>query len=139
LLKLRVEAKINPTESRDKVEEAVKRIFPALQLELRGDSLVGESSRPKVLENLHQQLQLQAIRNSARKVLRTGREDDTVRFMLNKQAATVSKVSFTDGESPLGPIVVTIQASDPDLVIDYLVPRTREGKPIKKVKLEELG
>jgi predicted RNA binding protein with dsRBD fold (UPF0201 family) len=139
LLKLRVEAKINPTESRDKVEEAVKRIFPALQLELREDSLVGESSQPKVLENLHQQLQLQAIRNSARKVLRAGREDDALRFMLNKQAATVSKVSFTDGESPLGPIVVTIQASDPDLVVDYLAPRIREGKLIKKMKLEELG
>jgi len=139
LLKLRVETKINPTESRDKVEEAVKRIFPALQLELRGDSLVGKSSQPKVLENLHQQLQLQAIRSSARKVLRAGREDDAVRFMLNKQAATVSKVSFTDGESPLGPIVVTIQASDPDLLIDYLAPRIREGKPIKKVELEELG
>lgn len=139
MLKLRVEAELKPTESRDKVEEAVKRIFPTLQLELRGNSLVGESTRAEVLEKLHDQLRLQAIRDSGQKVLRAGREGGTVRFMLNKQAATVSKVSFTDGESPLGPIAVTIEAPDPDLVIDYLAPRTREGKPVREVKLEELG
>ncbi|HID28682.1 MAG TPA: hypothetical protein EYP19_01610 [Desulfobacterales bacterium] len=59
--------------------------------------------------------------------------------MLNKQAAAVSKVSFTDGESPLGPITVMIVSPSPEKVIDYLAPRTHEGKPVRVVKPEELG
>jgi predicted RNA binding protein with dsRBD fold (UPF0201 family) len=54
--------------------------------------------------------------------------------MLNKQVATVSKVSFTDDESPLGPIIVTIEALDIERLIDYLAPRTRDGKPIEEIR-----
>lgn len=138
MLRLRVEAPVKPTESRAKVEEGIKKIFPALKLRPTGNLVVGESRRPEALERLHQKLRLQAIRDSARKVLRDQREGNRLHFMLNKQAATVSKVSFTDGDSPLGPITVTIESSDLERVIDYLAPRTREGKPVKEVKLEEL-
>lgn len=138
MLKLRVEAPVKPTESQAKVEEAIKKIFPTLKLRSTGDLIVGESGRPEALERLHQKLRLQAIRDSARKVLRDRREDNRLRFMLNKQAATVSRVSFTDGESPLGPITVTIESSDLEKVIDYLAPKTHEGKPVKEIKLEEI-
>jgi hypothetical protein len=138
LLRLRVEAPVKPTESRAKVEEGIKNIFPTLKLKLTGNLIVGESRRPEALEKLHQKLRLQTIRDSARKILRNQREGNRLRFMLNKQVATISKVSFTDGESPLGPITVTIESSDLERVIDYLAPRTHEGKPVKEVKLEEL-
>ena len=138
MFKLRVEAPVKPTESRAKIERAIRKIFPTLELKLTGDLIAGESERPESLERLHQKLRLQAIRDSARKVLRSGRDDNRLRFMLNKQAATVSKVSFTDGESPLGPITVMIESSKPEKVIDYLAPSTHEGKPAKEIKLEEL-
>ncbi len=138
LLRLRVEAPVKPTESQAKVEDGIKKIFPTLKLRLTGNLIVGESRRPEALERLHQKLRLQAIRDSARKVLRDRREGNRLRFMLNKQAATVSKVSFTDGESPLGPITVTIESSDLERVINYLAPKTRAGKPVKEIKLKDI-
>jgi len=133
-LKLHVETEVRATEDQTKVEAAIKKIFPTLQLNRVGNYLIGESSDVRALDRLHQLLRLQAILDSARKVMRTGRRNDLVRFMLNKQVATVSKVSFTDDESPLGPIVVTIEASDIERLIDYLAPRTRDGKPVEETR-----
>ncbi len=134
MLKLRVEAEIRPTEDQTKVEAAVKKIFPTLQLSTAGNFLVGESTEVGALDRLHQLLRLQMILDSARSVMQRGRHDNIVRFMLNKQVATVGKVSFTDGESPLGQIVVTLEAPDIERLMDYLAPRTREGKPIREIK-----
>ena len=136
-MKLRVEAEVRATEDRAKVEAAVNRIFPALKLDLVGDRLIGESIDIQSLDRLHQLLRLQAILDSARKIMRAGRRGNLVEFMLNKQVAAVSKVSFTDGESPLGSIVVTLEAPDIERLIDYLAPRTREGKPIKEISYVE--
>ena len=133
-MKLHVETEVRATEDQTKVEAAIKKIFPTLQLNQVGNYLIGESSDARALDRLHQLLRLQAILDSARKVMRAGRRNDLVRFMLNKQVATVSKVSFTDDESPLGPIVVTIEASDIERLIDYLAPRTRDGKPVEETR-----
>jgi len=136
-LKLRIEAEVRATEDRAKVEAAVNRIFPVLKLNLVGDRLIGESTDIRSLDRLRQLLRLQAILDSARKIMRAGRRGNLVEFMLNKQVAAVSKVSFTDGESPLGPIVVTLDAPDIECLIDYLAPRTREGKPIREIPYVE--
>lgn len=133
-MKLCVEAEVRATEDRAKVEAAVNGIFPALKLNLVDDRLIGESTDIRSLDRLHQLLRLQAILDSARKIMRAGRRGNIVGFMLNKQVAAVSKVSFTDGESPLGPIVVTLDAPDIECLIDYLAPRTQEGKPIKEIE-----
>jgi predicted RNA binding protein with dsRBD fold (UPF0201 family) len=45
-----------------------------------------------------------------------------ITFHLNKQAAYVGKVNFSN-EAPLGPITVRIVA-DPETIIDYLAPST---------------
>lgn len=136
-MKLRVETEVRATEDQTKVEAAIKRIFPTLQLNRVGNYLIGESSDVRALDRLHQLLRLQAILDSARKIMRAGRRGNLVEFMLNKQVAAVSKVSFTDGESPLGPIVVTLDAPNIECLIDYLAPRTREGKPICEISYVE--
>ncbi len=127
-MRLRVEAEVKPTEAREKVEAAIKLIFPTLELSLVGNSLVGESTSEESLARLHQLLRQQAIRDSARSVMLRSRRDNAVRFMLNRQVAFVGKVSFTAGESPLGPIVVVLEAPDIERLIDYLAPRTGEGE-----------
>ncbi len=132
-MKLRVEAEVRATEDKTKVEAAIKKIFPTLQLNFTDNYLVSESTDTRALDRLHQLLRLQGILDSARKVMRVSRRGNIVRFMLNKQVTTVSKVSFAGDESPLGPIVVTIEASDIERLIDYLAPRTREGKPIEEI------
>lgn len=133
-MRLRVEAEVKPTEAKEKVEIAVKRIFPTLELSLTGNLFVGESTSVESLERLHQLLRQQAIRDSARSVMLRNRRDNAVQFMLNRQVAFVGKVSFTAGESPLGPIVVTLEAPDIEGLIDYLSPRTREEKPIREIR-----
>lgn len=133
-MRLRVEAEVKPTEAKEKVEVAIKRIFPTLELSLVGNSFVGESTSVESLDRLHQLLRQQAVRDSARSVMLRNRRDNVVRFMLNRQVAFVGKVSFTGGESPLGPIVVMLEAPDIERLIDYLAPRTREGKPIREIR-----
>lgn len=132
-MKLRVEVQIKPTEDRSKVEVAVRKIFPVLELISFGDSLVGESTEVGSLARFHELLRRQAILDSARSIMRAGREGNTVRFMLNKQAAFVGKISFNGWESPLGPIVVRLDAPDPERLIDYLAPQTRAGRPIEEI------
>ncbi len=133
-MRLRVEAQVKPTESREKVEAAIKKIFPTIELSQTENLLAGESTRVESLDRLHQLLRQQAIRDSARSVMLRGRRGNVVQFMLNRQAAFVGKVSFSGGESPLGPIVVMLEAPDIERLIDYLAPRTREGKPIKEIE-----
>jgi len=133
-LKLRVEAEVRATEDKTKVEVAIKKIFPTLQLNFTDNYLVGESTDTRALDRLHQLLRLQGILDSARKVMRVSRRENLVQFMLNKQVAAVSKVSFAGDESLLGPIVVAIEASDIERLIDYIAPRTREGKPIEEIR-----
>jgi len=133
-LKLRVEAEVKATEDAAKVGAAINKIFPPLQLSPAGDSLVGESTDIRCLDRLHQLLRLQAILDSARRVMRAGTRGNLTQFMLNKQVAAVGKVSFTAGELSLGPIVVTIEAPDIERLIDYLAPRTRDGKPIAEIR-----
>jgi hypothetical protein len=65
------------------------------------------------------------------------RKEGQVEFMLNKQAAWVGKVNFTGGESPLGPIEVTINARDIERMIDWLAPPTKDGKLIKEIERPE--
>ena len=132
-MRLRVEAEVRPTESREKVEAAVKKIFPTLELKQAGGSIVGGSADVGSLSKLYQLLRQQMILDSARSAMRAGKRGETTQFMLNKQVAFVGRVSFTNGESPLGPIVVTLEAPDIDRLIDHLAPRTQEGRPIREI------
>ena len=105
---IRITARCHPTEDRDKVAEAILKIFPDAVLE--GDdpiSGVGQS-----LENFSELLRKQKIRAAARGALVRSIRDQTVRFSLNKQVATVGKVSFSEEHQPLGSIYVEIEAPD---------------------------
>jgi predicted RNA binding protein with dsRBD fold (UPF0201 family) len=132
-MRLRVEAEVKPTEVVGKVEAAVRRIFPTLALERSGNFLVGESADIDSLSRFRQLLRQQMILDTARRAMLLKRRDNSTQVCLNKQVAFVGRVNFTDGESPLGPIVVTLEAPDIERLIDYLAPRTRDGKPIKEI------
>lgn len=137
-MKLRVETEVRPTESREKVETAVRKIFPTVTLDLVGNSLMGESVGAEAISRFRQLLRQQGILDAARSVMFANKSDNSTKLLLNKQVAFVGRVSFTDGESPLGPIVVTLEAQDVEILIDYLAPRTHEGKPIKELTTLEI-
>ena len=126
LVSVRVEAEVYPTESPEKVVEAVKNIFPDLDLQLRwlNNSAVVEGSGEgiEVLENLKRLLRERRIRSAARSILKSSARNGEVIFYLNKQAAYAGKASFTEPyiESPLPPIRVEIKSNDVEKVISWL-------------------
>jgi len=140
MIAVEVSAHVNPTEDRDRVQSAIEGIFPGLEYELQEKEgftarLVGTGGRDS-LELLHELLR-------SRKILDTGRrnmhiEGVTVTFILNKQAATVGKVSFPPGDELLGSIWVEIVTQDADeagRLVDWLAPPTEKGHPQFEIEL----
>jgi predicted RNA binding protein with dsRBD fold (UPF0201 family) len=75
-------------------------------------------------------LQRDRIRAAARSVLRRSVDGNRIVFFLNKQAAYAGHVSFSapEGESPLGPIQVTIETENPEQLINWLAGQLEERR-----------
>jgi predicted RNA binding protein with dsRBD fold (UPF0201 family) len=129
-LKVHVEAEVNPTESEEKVRKAVWNLFGDIPMQVnsayQGGVLTAEGKGQNALFTLRNVLRRDHIRDAARKALHQGTRGNTVAFCLNKQVAFAGHVSFSEeaGESPLGPIKVTIQTGDPAELIAWLAPKT---------------
>lgn len=128
-VEIRVEADVNPTEDEAKVKRAVENMFGNVEFEVgpqhRGSLLVARAKGTEGLTKLYNLLRRERIRSAARSVLYDGMGERSIVFYLNKQAAFVGHVSFSQpiGESPLGAIRVEIACNDPRSVIDWLAPR----------------
>lgn len=128
-INLHVEAEINFTESREKVEQAVKNIFGDMDLQLKplhnASLLVGEGKGKESLTRLCDLLRREHIRSAARAVFLEGMDKKTIRFCLNKQVAYVGHISFSKetAESSLGPIKIKIECKDPRGLVEWLAPR----------------
>jgi predicted RNA binding protein with dsRBD fold (UPF0201 family) len=126
---LHVEAEINPTESQEKVEQAIKNIFGDINLQIKplhkASLMVGESKGKESLTRLCDMLRRERIRSAARAVFIGGMDKRAIRFCLNKQVAYVGHVSFSKetAESSLGPIKVRIESGDPRELVEWLAPR----------------
>ncbi len=131
-----VSALVFPTEPEEKVRHAVGNIFPDAKLHMiqqKGyvDRLEGTSG----LDHLHELLRRQKILDTARSAMYKGLKDDEISFELNKQAAYMGELNFLDHDVALGGIYVTIKFREPMLIIDWLAPETREGKPLEEIEL----
>lgn len=132
-MRLEVRAEVRKTESVEKVRKAILNIFPEVRLEEAVGEVRGESADVRALSRFRELLRKQAILDAARSVMKAGLSENMISFRLNKQVAYVGKVNFTNGEAPMGPIVVSILAEDPERMIDYLAPRTKNGMPVQEV------
>lgn len=84
-------------------------------------------------------LQRDRIRSAGRSQLFRGLDGNRILTFLNKQVAYAGHISFSapEGESPLGPIRLSIESDDPVVVIDWLTGgRTSERKDRKSSELE---
>ena len=122
-----VEAKVNPTEDEHKVERAIKNLFPNIQLSLVKDAeertiLKGHTQGLQGLSAFRELLKRERIRAAARSIMFSSVSDSGLVINLNKQAAFAGHVSFAiePGESPLGPITVKLECSEPKSVIEWL-------------------
>jgi len=144
LARVRVEAEVRPTESVDKVKRAVLNVFTpdTIHVEDLGGGyrlVVAESYSLRGLVRLHEKLRRERILDAARGYMLRGIDGDTLVFKLNKQAAYVGRVSLVDidSEAPMGPIVFTVEHSNPRAVVDWLAPPTRMGRPIREHPMPE--
>ena len=126
---LHVEAEINPTESQEKVEQAIKNIFGDINLKVKplhkASLMVGEGNGKESLTRLCDMLRREHIRSAARAVFIDGMDKRAIRFCLNKQVAYAGHISFSKetAESPLGPIKIKIECKDPRGLVEWLAPR----------------
>ncbi len=128
-VKIFAEAEINPTETVEKVKIAVTNVFGNIPLKITplsvGTMLTAEAEGLNALSTFRDLLRRDRVRAAARRVLFGALRENTIVFFLNKQAAFVNHVSFSQevGESPLGPIKVIIICQNPGGLIDWLTPR----------------
>lgn len=122
--RVRVETPCHPTESVDKVEAALRNLFPDLAIERLDRQMIGTTAR---LDHLRELIREQKIRDTARGQLLAGRRGDRTTVRLSKQAAFAGVVNFATA-SPLGDIRVEIEDADLPLVIDYVAESTLEPR-----------
>jgi predicted RNA binding protein with dsRBD fold (UPF0201 family) len=125
-----VEVEVNPTEDREKVMKAITNVFPTASIDATSGGeksrLIATTEGLEGLAELHRRLSQERILAAARRVFRRGTLGQSITFYLNKQVAYVQRISFCEpaGESPLGPIEVTMRCDDPKEVIDWLTRNT---------------
>jgi len=117
-------AEVHPTESREKVETAVRNVLGDVELmgADRGDITVLEGSYEGLesLGHLNGMLRRARIRGAARALFTRSAGEGVLSFGLNKQAAYAGYVSFyRSGESALGPIQITVKG-DVARAMEYL-------------------
>jgi len=136
---VKVSATVNPTEIREKVEKAILNFFPVeLKLQDLEIPVLCGGGGLESLRTLHLRLREERILDTARNVLLNGIEGATTQFLLNKQVAFIGKLNFPAGKESLGSIQVAISAENMDellKVIDWLTPRTIDGKPVMEIDL----
>lgn len=120
---IRLSAEVFPTEDRVKVAAAMNQLFPDAVIEGE-ERLVGHSTS---VETFSEQLAKQRIRAAARRVLLRGAEESETRFRLNKQVATMGKVSFSEEGHPLGDLHVVIRSQNLQELIDSIAPAFKGG------------
>ena len=125
-----VEVEVNPTENEANVKAAVNNVLGNLsytnQLEGKQTLLIAETKSQDSLIKLRNILRSDRIRDASRKALFRSIRGDNIRFCLNKQVANAGHISFCEetGESPLGPIRVTITTENPRQLVEWLAEKT---------------
>lgn len=137
MIELEIETPVYPTESREKVEKALKTMADITYtlIEMDGQEVLnGKAQGLEAVSKIYQRLRDQLIVESARKLIRRNIIDDTVTFYIHKQAAFMGKIHFClpDAESPMGPIRISIRSTNIEELVDWLCPKTVDGKPIER-------
>ena len=129
-----VDAHVYPTEEIEKVKKAMLNLVSPLEFDTfdKGEYilLLGKSKDKKALQRLYELLRGQQILDTARTMLEEGYFGEEIIVKVHKQVAYVGKVNFNE-ESPLGPITIIIRTKEPQRLMKWLAPRTKDGVPIE--------
>ena len=114
---------INPSESIEKVEQTISSIFPYSVIKNNEFTINAISKELRSFEKIYHFVHNNKLQKNFLRSLEDNLENDTTWFYLNKQAAFVEQIAICEefGESPLGPIKVTLTSSNIDRIIDWIV------------------
>ena len=114
---------INPSESIEKIEQAISNIFPYSIINNNNFSINAQSKELRSFEKIYQFIQNNKLQKNYLRSLEDNLQGNTTWFYLNKRAAFVEQIAICEesDESPLGPIKVTISSSNIDAIIDWIV------------------
>jgi predicted RNA binding protein with dsRBD fold (UPF0201 family) len=114
---------VNPSESIEKIEQAISNIFPYAITNNNDFSINAHSKELRSFEKIYQFIHNNKLQKIYLRSLEDNLQDDTTWFYLNKQAAFVEQIAICEesNESPLGPIKVTLTSSNIDSIIDWIV------------------
>jgi len=127
MVTVRLWCPVFPSEDPEKVKNAILRIFPSTELMETEKGFEGDAD----LKNFSSLIRKQKILDSTRNMMFKGARDGKITIRLNKQVATVGKVSFAEPRSILGALEVTILCDDPEVLIDEVAPATIDGVELK--------
>ena len=122
-----VNCPVNPSESEEKVEVAIRNIFPDLEMERTDHGFKGSTDS---LEKFKMQIRRQKILDTTRNVLLRNSTGNKTKMHLNKQVAFVGNVTFAEESTVLGTLEVIIEEEDIEALIDNVAPTTNEGEGI---------
>ena len=129
-----VEAHVYPTEDIEKVKKAMLNLVSPLEFDAfdKGEYilLLGKTEDKKALQRLYELFRGQQILDTVRTMLEEGYFGEEIIVKVHKQVAYVGKVNFNE-ESPLGPITIIIRTKEPQRLMKWLAPRTKDGVPIE--------
>ncbi|AGI47031.1 archaeal conserved hypothetical protein [Thermoplasmatales archaeon BRNA1] len=125
-----VSCPVYPSEDPEKVKKALLSIFPTGDFQLEDGTMSGTAD----LDNFSNLIRKQRILDTTRSQMLKGmgRSTRKTRFNLNKQVATVGKVSFVEYRIALGTIEVTVEDDDLPALIDRIAPVTVDGEEVKQ-------
>jgi predicted RNA binding protein with dsRBD fold (UPF0201 family) len=124
---VRISCPVNPSESESLVLDAVMKLFPDASMERTPWGFEGMAPG---IEHFSMLVRRQKILDAARAVLIKGLGDERTTFRINKQVATVGKVSFATKGAVLGTIDVRIDDEDIEGYLDRVLPRTLDGEEV---------
>ena len=113
-----------PSEDPEKVEKAVRNIFPDAELELADGTMEGTAD----LTHFSNLIRKQKILDVTRAVMTKGHRGRKTIFNINKQVAFVGKISFTEEKTTLGTIRVVLEDENLTALIDLIAPNTVDGE-----------
>jgi len=103
-----IEVPTHPTEDPERVLQAIRNLFP--------DAIQGATFKSQDIRTLATRISEQMIKDTTRVLLLRSIRGNEIKFHLNKQAAFVGKINFTDGKSVLGDITVRITTDEPEKI-----------------------
>lgn len=119
-----LEGSVSPSEDPQKVLKALQNVLGDCEFEVERtrQSIALKSKNIKCVEKVRNQFRDRRIRGVARKLALGSKTEYRLTFMLNRQAAYEGIIALCsiEGESPMGPLYLTIESPELDKLIEWL-------------------